>query len=143
MVTASLGTRRSSSGANPFSQLERVTLQIIPTASGEWYEIDLGTVASSSATSPFSNTENLTVNFIPTSSFQPVPPQYVKPEEFFLAEENCPGDGFAWFWTPTNSDGEKVKYIKVSNRSANNQSISQFVEYSDYVTFKLTDPPLF
>ena len=139
MVTASLGTRRSSSGANPFSQLERVTLQIIPTASGEWYEIDLGTVASSSATSPFSNTENLTVNFIPTSSFQPVPPQYVKPEEFFLAEENCPGDGFAWFWTPTNSDGEKVKYIKVSNRSANNQSISQFVEYSDYVTFKLTE----
>ena len=34
MVTASLGTRRSSSGANPFNQLERVTLQVIPTSSG-------------------------------------------------------------------------------------------------------------
>mgnify|MGYP001282728834 FL=1 len=139
MVSASLGSLRSSSAADPFSQGENLILKIIPTASGDWYEINLGTVASSSATSPFSNDENLNIQFIPTSSFQPVAPQFVKDEEFFLSERNCPGDGYAWFWTPTNQEGQKAKYIKISNKSANNQFIQQFVPYSDYVTFKLTE----
>ena len=139
MVTASLGSLRSSSAANPFNNGESIILKIIPTASGDWYEINLGTIASSSEASPFSNDENLNVQFIPTSSFQPVAPQFVKDEEFFLSERNCPGDGYAWFWTPTNSQGQKAKYIKISNKSANNQFINQFIPYSDYVTFKLTE----
>ena len=139
MVSASLGSLRSSSAADPFSNGESLIVKIIPTASGDWYEIDLGTIASSSATSPFSNDENLNIQFIPTSSFQPVAPQFVKDEEFFLSERNCPGDGYAWFWTPTNQEGQKAKYIKISNKSANNQFIQQFVPYSDYVTFKLTE----
>ena len=69
---------------------------------------------------------NLNIQFIPTSSFQPVAPQFVKDEEFFLSERNCPGDGYAWFWTPTNQEGQKAKYIKISNKSANNQFIQQF-----------------
>ena len=139
MVTASLGSLRSSSAANPFNNGENLTLKIIPTASGDWFEIDLGTLVSSSATSPFSNDENLNIQFIPTQSFQPVAPQFIKDEEFFLSERNCPGDGYAWFWTPTNQEGQKAKYIKISNKSANNQQIQQFVPYSDYVTFKLTE----
>ena len=136
-----LSNTRASSSNSPFTQsaFEGVTLKLLPTASGDWYEIDLGTIASQSATSPFSNSEALNINFNPTQSFQPVPPQYVKPEEFFLDESNCPGDGYAWFWTPRNEDGAQVKYIKVSNKSANNESISEFIEFSDYVTFKLTE----
>ena len=63
---------------------------------------------------PFSNEENISVSFIPTASFAPVAQQFIKPESFFLDTANCPGDGYAWFWTATNSDGAKAKYIKIS-----------------------------
>ena len=130
----------SSSSTNPFSNGNTVVATIEATgSSGDYFTINLGTVASASTASPFSNEENISVSFIPTASFAPVAQQFIKPESFFLDTANCPGDGYAWFWTATNSDGAKAKYIKISNRTANDKLITAYVTRADYITFRLNE----
>ena len=63
----------------------------------------------------------------------------VMTEEFFLDDRNCPSDGNAWFWTENDAAGYKVKYIKISNISANGEVITNFVTTAEYITFNLSE----
>ena len=63
----------------------------------------------------------------------------VMTEEFFLDDKNCPADGNAWFWTANDIAGATVKYIKISNISANGEVITNFITTSEYITFNLSE----
>ena len=43
------------------------------------------------------------------------------------------------FWSAFNKEGQKAKYIKISNKTANNFMINQFIPYSNYITFNLNE----
>ena len=135
----SIGTLNSGSGIAPFIDFTRVNWSVIPTASGAWFDVHLNTIASQSAASPFTDDQAITIELISTASFSPVAPQFQKTEQWFLDEANCPGDGYAWFWTEFNKAGQKAKYIKISNKTANNYMINQFIPYSNYITFNLNE----
>ncbi len=138
-ITVNLGAIVSGSGIVPFNDYSRVNWYVTPTASGDWFDVTLGTVASQSSASPFSNVQATNIELISTSSFSPVEPQFKKTEQWFLDDANCPGDGYAWFWTEFNKAGQKAKYIKISNKTANNYMINQYIPYSNYITFNLTE----
>ncbi len=137
-VTINFGALITGSGT-PFPDLTRVDWSIVPTSSGAWFEFNLGTVASQSSAIPFVDNQDINVQLISTASFAPVAPQFQKEESWFLDTENCPGDGYAWFWTAFNEAGQKAKYIKISNKTANNFMINQFIPYSNYITFNLNE----
>ena len=138
-VTVNLGALNSGSGTVPFTDMTQVNWYVTPTASGAWFDIDLGTVASQSSASPFSDDQAINIELIPTASFAPIDPQFKKTEQWFLDEANCPGDGYAWFWTAFNAPNQKSKYIKISNKTANNYMINQYIPYSNYITFNLNE----
>jgi len=137
-ITIGFGALITGSGT-PLANFTRTNWSIVPTASGDWFEINLGTVASQSSASPFVNNQQINLELIGTASFSPVEPQFQKEESWFLDTENCPGDGYAWFWTAFNKEGQKAKYIKISNKTANNFLINQFIPYSNYITFNLNE----